>query len=153
DLAVERAFDGPTPILLVSGEVRNIGREEKLAPPLRISLRDGNSHELYHVVHVLSQTPLAAGASAPFQIRVENPPAGPIDLEAALGSMTEGYAAWEEEQHHQAAPALPAAAHDQPLELRDPIAVDSHDAPAAFNTQDGLAPRFSGEHDTVASAG
>ena len=40
DLAVERAFDGPTPILLVSGEVRNIGRDEKLVPPVRVSLRD-----------------------------------------------------------------------------------------------------------------
>ena len=40
DLAVERDFDGATPILLVSGEVRNIGRDDKLVPPVRISLRD-----------------------------------------------------------------------------------------------------------------
>jgi predicted Zn finger-like uncharacterized protein len=148
DLSVERAFDGPTPILLVSGEVRNIGHQEKLAPPLRLSLRDSNSHELYHVVHVLSQTPLAAGASAPFQIRVENPPADAVDMEAAFASMTEAYAASQEE-HQQAAPAAAQAAApangEAPLELRDPISVDGHGAPAAFNTQDGLAPRFSGE--------
>ena len=141
DLAVERAFDGPTPILLVSGEVRNIGRDDKLAPPLRISLRDGDSHELYHVVHVLSETPLAAGASAPFQIRVENPPADAVDLEAAFASMTEAYAASVEQ--HDAAPQpahAPAGSGDAPLELRDPIDVDSHgEAPSAFNTSpDGL---------------
>lgn len=153
DLAVERAFDGPTPILLVSGEVRNIGRDDKLAPPLRISLRDSHANEIYQVVHVLSDEPLAAGASAPFQIRVENPPADAVDLEAAFASMTEAYQA--------AHPAAPEAGHapthddaaepehlDEPLELRDPIDVEGHsEAPSAFNEEapaDGLAPRFSG---------
>lgn len=153
DLSVERAFDGPTPILLVSGEVRNIGRDDKLAPPLRISLRDADSNEIYQVVHVLSETPLAAGASAPFQIRVENPPADAVDLEAAFASMTEAYAASVE--HHDPAPVATPAAHDEaPLELRDPISVEGHgETPAAFNMQDGLAPRFSSEAAPVGTHG
>ncbi|HRE43517.1 MAG TPA: toll/interleukin-1 receptor domain-containing protein [Terricaulis sp.] len=39
DLTVERAFDGANPILLVAGEVRNIGRDTKFVPPVRITLR------------------------------------------------------------------------------------------------------------------
>lgn len=89
DLAVERAFDGPTPILLVSGEVRNIGRDNKMVPPVRVSLRDGQSQEIFDLVNVVTEEPLAAGGSTAFQIRVENPPVDAVDLEATFASFAE----------------------------------------------------------------
>ena len=89
DLAVERDFDGATPILLVSGEVRNIGRDDKLVPPVRISLRDTRSHEIFELVNVVTDQPIAAGAAVPFQIRVENPPEDAVDLEATFASFSE----------------------------------------------------------------
>jgi hypothetical protein len=89
DLAVERAFDGPTPILLVSGEVRNIGREEKVVPPVRISLRDTRSNEIFELVNAVTDEPIPAGAAVPFQIRVENPPSDAVDLEATFASYSE----------------------------------------------------------------
>jgi len=89
DLAVERQFDGPTPVLMVSGEVRNIGRDEKLVPPVRISLRDTRSHEIFELVNAVSDQPIAAGAAVPFQIRVENPPADAVDLEATFASFSD----------------------------------------------------------------
>jgi predicted Zn finger-like uncharacterized protein len=89
DLAVERDFDGATPILLVSGEVRNIGRDDKLVPPVRISLRDTRSHEIFELVNQITDQPIEAGAAVPFQIRVENPPEDAVDLEATFASFSE----------------------------------------------------------------
>lgn len=150
DLAVERAFDGPTPILLVSGEVRNIGRDEKLAPPIRISLRDMHSSEVYQLVHALEATPIAAGGAVPFQIRLENPPADAVDLEATFASFAEAASAPSTPTPQGAAPA---AAPDAPLELDQPLLdEEGHGGePAAFNESgqgpiDGLAPRFSPEN-------
>jgi len=115
DLAVERAFDGPTPILLVSGEVRNIGRDDKLVPPVRISLRDTGSHEIFELVNAITDQPIAAGASVPFQIRVENPPSDAVDLEATFASFGEASFA--------GGPAVvsPATAAEEPLVLDTPL--------------------------------
>jgi predicted Zn finger-like uncharacterized protein len=125
DLAVERTFDGPTPILLVSGEVRNIGRDERHVPPLRITLRDTNSREIFEVVQTLAGDGLPAGAAAPFQVRVENPPADAVDLEATFASFAEGHGL-------EAAAPTPASAHDAPLELRDPVdPAEAHGEPTA----------------------
>ncbi len=120
DLAVERAFDGPTPILLVSGEVRNIGRDEKLVPPVRVSLRDTNSREIFELVHSISDVPLIAGGATPFQIRVENPPADAVDLEATFASFAELNSAGG------AAHVTPSMHIEEPLELRDAIDEDGH---------------------------
>lgn len=145
DLAVERAFDGPTPVLLVSGEVRNIGRDDKAVPPVRISLRDSHSREIYQLIATVGEAPLSAGAAAPFQIRVENPPADAVDLEATFASLAE--AASADAPH---ASPVATAPHEEPLELTQPV--DEH--AEGFEPQtlsyegevgDGLAPRFSAE--------
>lgn len=141
DLAVERAFDGATPILLVSGEVRNIGREDKLVPPVRVSLRDTRSHEIFELVNVITDQPIAAGAAVPFQIRVENPPADAMDLEATFASFAESSAA--------GGPAhVSPGIEEAPLELTQPV--DAHGEvvagqPAAaieMGPIEGLALRF-----------
>jgi hypothetical protein len=138
-LSVEREFEGPTPILLVSGEVRNIGRDDKLVPPVRISLRDTRSHEIFELVNVITDQPIAAGASTPFQIRIENPPSDAVDLEATFASFSE--AAFAGGPAH-VSPALPA---EEPLLLDQPVEGGAENAPAATSELgpiDGLAPRF-----------
>lgn len=144
DLAVERAFDGPTPILLVSGEVRNIGRDDKMVPPVRISLRDSSSHEIFQLVNAITEHPIAAGAAVPFQIRVENPPADAIDLEATFASFSDMSLAGGP-PHVSPSPA----AADEPLLLTDPVGEgggETIEAPTASNEGvgpiEGLAPRF-----------
>ncbi len=122
DLAVERAFDGATPVLLVSGEVRNIGRDDKLVPPVRVTLRDTRSHEIFQVVNAITDQPVEAGAAVPFQIRVENPPADAVDLEATFASFAELSVA---EGAPRVSPS--SAAPEEPLVLDQPI--DAHDAP------------------------
>lgn len=143
DLAVERQFDGPTPVLMVSGEVRNIGRDEKLVPPVRISLRDTRSHEIFELVNAISDQPIAAGAAVPFQIRVENPPTDAVDLEATFASFSDLTTAGGAPH---VSPTQQHAAED-PLLLDQPLdeGVQSPDAPTASNTIgpiEGLQPRF-----------
>jgi predicted Zn finger-like uncharacterized protein len=137
DLSVERAFDGPTPILLVSGEVRNIGRENKPVPPVRISLRDTQSHEIFELINLVTEAPLAAGESAPFQIRVENPPSDAVDLEATFATFA------ELAQAGGPAHVSPVSAGE--LLLDQPVADPSLVAPEAtseLRPVEGLAPRF-----------
>lgn len=138
DLAVERAFDGPTPILLVSGEVRNIGRDDKVPPPVRLSLRDTRSNEIFELVNVISESPIAPGGAAPFQIRVENPPTEAVDLEATFAGFSEATLAAD-------APRVspPVAPHaEEELLLDQPI--DQHVIGEADDARpvDGLALRF-----------
>ncbi len=155
DIAVERAFDGPTPILLVSGEVRNIGRDEKTAPPIRVSLRDSHSNEVFEIVQALDGQTIAPGGATPFQIRLENPPVDAVDLEATFASFAEAHSA---DKPAHATPAAPGGAHDGAhgegaLELRSAVDEEGHplvsEEPAGSLEQslrgpiDGLAPRFS----------
>jgi len=132
DLAVERAFDGPTPILLVTGEVRNIGRDDKLVPPVRISLRDTRSQEIFELVNAITDQPVVAGSSIPFQIRVENPPADAVDLETTFASF--GEATFAGGPAH----VSPADAHQEPLVLDHPV--DEQAPPAGTVSELGLGP-------------
>jgi len=122
DLAVERTFDGATPVLLVRGEVRNIGRDDKLVPPVRISLRDTRSQEIFQLVNAITDQPIAAGAAVPFEIRVENPPSDAVDLEATFASFSEMSMAGG------AAHVTPAAPIEDALELTDPLPADEQPA-------------------------
>ena len=143
DLAVERDFEGATPVLVVSGEVRNIGRDDKLVPPVRISLRDTRSHEIFELVNAITDQPVAAGAAVPFQIRVENPPTEAVDLEATFASF--GDMAMADGPAHVSPSAAPQdeLLLDQPLEpgheLIDPAAAATT---SELGPVDGLAPRF-----------
>lgn len=121
DLAVERAFDGATPILLVSGEVRNIGRDDKLVPPVRVSLRDGNSHEIFELVNAITDQPVAAGGAIPFQIRVENPPTDAVDLEATFANFNEASFAGGPAMVSPSQPAVAPAQVEEPLLLDTPL--------------------------------
>jgi hypothetical protein len=144
DITVERAFEGPTPVLLVSGEVRNIGRDDKLVPPVRLSLRDERSQEIFELVNTIAEQPLAAGASLPFQVRVENPPVDAVDLEASFADYSEMVV----EGPAHVSPQAPEPAEHSELLLDNPLDdVGVHvieTAPAALDLGpiEGLAPRF-----------
>jgi hypothetical protein len=140
DLAVQRSFDGDKPILVVTGEVRNIGRDNKVIPPVRVSLRDEQSHEIMQLVNAISDQPLSAGAAKQFSIRVDNPPADAVDLEATFANYGEATMA------NGPAHVSPGAQHEEPLLLTQPA--DGHAQTAAptptadATPVDGLASRF-----------
>jgi predicted Zn finger-like uncharacterized protein len=134
DLTVTREFDGPTPVLLVSGEVRNIGRDDKSAPPIRLTLRDQEGHAVFDIVHTIPPATIAAGGATPFAVRLANPPMDAVDLEASF--LAPGQTAPE------------PVDHETPLEL-------GHDNLAPAGSDDGHAPEAAptGAHDPHAADG
>jgi len=137
DLAVERAFDGPTPMLLVSGEVRNIGRDVRRVPPLRLTLRDDSAKEIYEIVAPIANDELDAGAATPFQIRVENPPESAVDLEATFANFAEAHGL----------AAVRGDEAEEPLELTEPVATPQ------LHSQAGAPDGLRGRPETVSSSG
>ncbi|MEQ1817444.1 MAG: MJ0042-type zinc finger domain-containing protein [Terricaulis sp.] len=139
DLSVERDFSGATPVLVVSGEVRNIGRDDKLVPPVRVSLRDTNSHEILDLVNAITDQPIAAGAAVPFQIRVENPPAEAVDLEATFASFGEMSMAGGP-AHVSPTPTAPQGELllDEPLDPAHELVDPSHTTTSELGPADGL---------------
>ena len=139
DLAVERDYSGATPVLVVSGEVRNIGRDDKLVPPVRVSLRDTNSHEILDLVNAITDQPIAAGAAVPFQIRVENPPAEAVDLEATFASFGEMSMAGGP-AHVSPTQAAPQGELllDEPLDPAHELVDPSHTPTSELGPADGL---------------
>lgn len=143
DLMVERSFEGATPVLVVSGEVRNIGREEKAAPPLRVTLRDPHANPLYEVVYSIHDGAIAPGQSAPFQVRLENPPLEAVDLEATFAPDAHATAI------NASQPALELrnedALHDGPTISEDPGLDEPHDgathAPGHSDLRSTLSPQ------------
>ena len=135
DLAVERDFEGATPVLVVSGEVRNIGRDEKLVPPVRISLRDQRSHEIFELVNAVSEQRIAAGAAVPFEIRVQNPPSDAVDLEATFANFSDVTFAGGPAHVSPAAPATAQA--EEPLVLDQPID-EGHPTTSELGPVEGL---------------
>jgi len=129
DLAVERDFEGATPVLVVSGEVRNIGRDDKLVPPVRISLRDTRSHEIFELVNAVTDQPVAADA---------------VDLEATFANFGETSMAGGPAHVSPSATPQDELLLDQPLEpsheLIDPAATTTSEL--GLGPVDGLQPRF-----------
>jgi predicted Zn finger-like uncharacterized protein len=121
DLQIERVYDGPTPTLVVSGAIRNIGGDEKPAPPLRFALQDANGAEVYHWVMRIDGRALAPGGSVPFSSTIDNPPLQAANLEATFASAREARDALQagHAPRPPVQPALtaPAEATDAPLVL------------------------------------
>lgn len=142
DLAVERDFEGATPVLVVSGEVRNIGRDDKLVPPVRISLRDTRSHEIFELVNAITDQPVGAGAAVPFQIRVENPPADAVDLEATFASFSDMAMSGGTAHVSPSPEPQDELLLDEPLEPGHELIDPSTTTTSELGPVDGLAPRF-----------
>jgi predicted Zn finger-like uncharacterized protein len=138
DLAVQRDFEGATPVLVVSGEVRNIGRDDKLVPPVRISLRDTRSHEIFDIVNSITDQPVAAGAAVPFQIRVENPPTDAVDLEATFASFSDVSMAGGPAHVSPAAPPQDELLLDQPIDPAHELVDPSSTTTSEIGPADGL---------------
>jgi predicted Zn finger-like uncharacterized protein len=115
ELQVSRDFDGATPIVIVTGEVRNIGGDQKASPPLRLTLRDEHANPVFEIVQALPAGDIAPGAATPFSIRIENPPLNAVDLEASFAAPGEAVSA---PASMSPAPAAPApSSSDAPLSL------------------------------------
>lgn len=124
ELDIDRTFEGPTPVLVVRGSVRNIGADERASPPLRLALRNGKGEEIYSWVVKLDAPSLGPGGSSPFTAVLDNPPSQAVDLEATFATAKEAAAApplirqAEPPMPPTQAPiAAPLEGHDEPLAL------------------------------------
>jgi predicted Zn finger-like uncharacterized protein len=63
-----------TPVLAVSGQLVNISPRELPVPQIRVSLTDGERHEIYHWTFVPSVTAMKPGQVVPFLTRLASPP-------------------------------------------------------------------------------
>jgi hypothetical protein len=122
DLVIERAYDGATPILIVSGAIRNIGGDTKPAPSIRFGLRDGEAKEVFDWVLTMEGKEIVPGATVQFSTTIDNPPPQAVDLEATFASAKQALESLEAQQHvtppmppEQGPLELDAGASDEPL--------------------------------------
>lgn len=84
DQSAERFFDGTTPILEVSGTVRNLSTETADAPHVRIILIDDAGAEVARFSAPIQPGRIPGEAEARFTARLENPPFEAFELELSF---------------------------------------------------------------------
>lgn len=130
DLDIDRTFEGPTPVLVVRGAVRNIGGDEKAVPVLRLALRDAKGEEVYAWMAKVEAPVVQPGGAAPFTAVLDNPPSQAVDLEVTFASAKE--AAAHSPGTQASAPTTPVAA-PMPPEQPPIVAPEEHsDEPLAL---------------------
>lgn len=92
----ERFLDGTLPVLEISGEVRNFTKRPRRAPLVEVRLLDDDGVHIATYYAPVSQADIAAGETADFSKRIENPPFEAFQLE--LGLVDEGEAGLESAQ-------------------------------------------------------
>jgi hypothetical protein len=111
DVDAKRSFDGTTPVLTVTGSAVNQSEERRIAPQLRVLLRDEDGKKVQEWTDSLSVTSLGAGERVEFSSRFEAPPVETYRLTVTFaplpGEETEGGETIIEAT--DAAGALPAA--------------------------------------------
>lgn len=77
----ERYFDGTTPILEISGDVKNVTGKERAAPMVRVMLMDEGGDLLGESFAPVTPSRIPAGALGKFTTQIENPPFEAFELE------------------------------------------------------------------------
>ena len=77
----ERYFDGTTPILEITGDVKNASRRERDAPNVRVILLDESGAMIGESYAPVTPSRIPPGALGSFTTRVENPPFEAFELE------------------------------------------------------------------------
>jgi predicted Zn finger-like uncharacterized protein len=76
-------------VLVVTGTLVNISRNELPVPQIRVSLSDNSNHELYHWIFAPDVTTLGPGQSVPFVTRISSPPAAARHLDVRFAKAGE----------------------------------------------------------------
>ena len=80
DVHVTLLDTGAEPVLGIEGEITNLKSTKNNVPPLRLSLRDAQSHEIYAWASDAPKPNLAAGETLAFRLRLVAPPAASYSL-------------------------------------------------------------------------
>lgn len=81
DVKAERKVSGLTPVLVISGSVRNVSDKPRPAPIVRVGLRNDAGKEVYAWSLGLEVAELGPGENVRFGTRLESPPLAAFDLE------------------------------------------------------------------------
>lgn len=73
-LATRRVQDQGLTVFVVEGEVHNLASVERVVPPIRVALLDGERNELDWALFKAEAASLAAGAVTRFEARLVDPP-------------------------------------------------------------------------------
>ncbi|MEM5515761.1 MJ0042-type zinc finger domain-containing protein [Henriciella sp. AS95] len=82
----ERYFDGTTPILEITGDVKNASKHEREAPSVRVILLDESGEMIGESFAPVTPSRIPPGALGKFTTRVENPPFEAFELELQFAS-------------------------------------------------------------------
>lgn len=84
---VSTSREGPTPLaaLEVKGTIRNVADQPRLLPQLRLALHDDKQNEIDFLLFDPPQAELAPGASTPFDLKVQAPPATAKNVSVTFG--------------------------------------------------------------------
>ena len=163
DLAAQRSFDGTTPILTITGEVKNVSETHRPAPLVQIKLMTETGEPVHTESVSLFDEVVPPGASSGFSARIVSPPMDSYNLDVHFKSddgpgagehsaqttvhggghgaeHVDGYAGSHSEDHH------PVDSHDDGGHHVGHASTDQHDAenhnvdahnePAPLNAED-----------------
>lgn len=80
DVHVTLVDTGAEPVLGIEGEITNLKSRKNHVPPLRLSLRDAQSREIYAWASDAPKSNFAAGETLAFRARLAAPPAATYSL-------------------------------------------------------------------------
>jgi hypothetical protein len=89
DLAVDRDFDGASPTLVVTGKIRNVGRESKFVPPIRCSLCNLRGDKIFEIVVRIPVESISRGGCTDLRIQIADPPDSATDLEVTFAGLSD----------------------------------------------------------------
>lgn len=86
----ERYFDGTTPILEISGDVKNVSQKDRGAPMVRVMLLDEGGALLGESYAQVTPARIPPGAMGKFTTQIENPPFEAFELELQFAPESDG---------------------------------------------------------------
>ena len=138
DITADRVFDGTTPVLTVSGIIRNVSGKTRDVPAVRVDLRDDSGADVESVLIYPSEVSINPGAEITFSSRLDSPSLDAYDLAVTFVN-TGGHVRLVDETadagHHE----MPADEHGEPHDApdsHDQEAGRSHDVPDAGSHDD-----------------
>lgn len=80
NIASQQIVEGGVPVLVVRGEIENIGGSVRQVPAILIALTNAENLELHHWTFAAEASELAAGAKTQFITRLTSPPEGASNI-------------------------------------------------------------------------
>lgn len=90
NIASQQIVEGGVPVLVVRGEIENIGGSVRQVPAILIALTNAENQELHHWTFAADSSELAAGATTKFTTRLTSPPEGASNISVRFAGDGQG---------------------------------------------------------------